>query len=658
MGAQVARQVGAAALSAGLLAAAPIKPQVQPALIVTQLPPGTAAEKAGPRSGGMLAADWGHGARIVLVKHGRLVKVLTSDFHSAADPEVSFDGKRLLFAGQKEAGARWAIYEMDVDGSGARQVFATEDDLRQPAYLPTVFTIVADATRGTEPREHIAVVRILHDQQNEHGDAPTSAVYSVKLDGSQPRRLTFGLSNQMDPTVLRDGRLVYASWQRATLARGYAGRIALVGVHPDGMDPAVFADDEGQRIKAMPCAMTGADRLVVFVEADRVGWDGSGALAAVSLRRNRHSHRVIADASQGLFHSPAALPDGAVVAARRPADGSGTHGVVRVEPQTGRVEPVFDDPGFHDVQPRPIAPRLPPDRRSSAVKDPDEQGAATTATGPTVADAKLYGLNVYLNDLGADLPEGTIAALRVIEGLPIGATAFAPMASRRLVGEAPVERDGSFHVQIPAETPLQLQIVDRDGLALRTSGWLGVPYKGQQGCVGCHEDAERTPSNRFVDAIARPATNLLVPAAQRRTVDFRRDIQPIVSARCLSCHGEGAGLRLDGAPAAGLSPAYQALLAGLAERADGRVVGRYVHPGSARTSPLIWHLSGRNTARPWDGADAQAPFSPIPPFGSTLTDEERRLIGLWIDLGALYDAGSPPLADAAQPEAQTTGGAR
>jgi len=595
-------------------------------LVVTQLPVGTAAEKAGPRSDGMLSADYGDGGRLVLVTAGKVAKVLTAGFASAADPDVSFDGQHILFAAKKDAADRWAIYEMNADGSGRRQVFATDDDLREPTYLPTVYTIVADPNKGTEPREHIAFVRVLRGQRNEYGDAPVSALYSVKLDGTQPRRLTYSLSSHMDPTVLRDGRVVYASWQRATLDHGETGRIALVGVNPDGLDAEVFSADEGQRIKTMPCATPTSDRLVVFVESEKVGWDGAGSLASVSLRRNLHSYRRVTEAAAGLFHSPAALPDGTIVAARRPADGSGTHAIVRVDTLTGRVTTLFDDPAFHDIQPRPVAPRQKPDRRSSAIKDPDEGRSDRTVAptqnaqpGSTVLDGKIYGLNVYLNDLGHDLEPGTIARLRVIEGVPGQANGDRPVAppTRRLVGEAPVERDGSYHVVVPAEVPLQLQILDRDGLALRTSGWVWVPYKGQQGCVGCHEDAELTPQNRFVDAIARPANQLTLPPEQRRTVDFRHDIQPIVESRCVSCHGQASGVRLNGA--------YETLQP-----------GRYVHPGQARTSPVVWHLFGSNKARPWDSVAATLPAKPMP-MGAELSHDERTLFVEWIDLGALWD---------------------
>jgi cytochrome c553 len=246
--------------------------------------------------------------------------------------------------------------------------------------------------------------------------------------------------------------------------------------------------------------------------------------------------------------------------------------------------------------------------------------------------------------------------LRVLEGLPRreGEAAASPLATRRLLGEAPVADDGSFQVQIPANVPVQLQILDGDGLALRSGAWIWARNHFNQGCVGCHEDPERTPPNRFVKALVSPAPQLTLPVALRRTVDYRHEVAPIVAARCVACHGEGGkppDLRAEpGAPeagAAGTTPdtAYRTLLE------------RFVQPGRARASRLIWHLFGRNTSRPWDPESASRDISTIPGGGQPLTDEERRTIVEWIDMGAAWDAKPSVLqADGAAPAPAATGG--
>lgn len=610
-------------LTSGALARgrpAPGRAVASPAtLVLTQLPAGPAA-RGEPLAGGTLRAGSGEGGRVVLVPPSGPPRVLSAGLASAADPDVSFDGTRVVFAGKKTASDPWCLWEVNADGTGLRKVTCGKGDCRQPVHLSTVHTITATST---EPWVQVAFTGTSGDESNESNEAgvgPSTAIWSVKLDGTALRRLTWNLSNDMDPVVLPDGRIVYASWQRHSLSRGPNGRVVLLGIHEDGMDPQVYAGDEGLRVKQMPSPTAGG--LVVFVEADSVAGDGGGSLARVSQRRPLHSYRRITTEAEGLFHSPSPLPDGRVLVSHRPAGGEGTYGVYRLDPATGTREKAFDDPAWHDVQARLLAPRPVPDGRSSVVRDDDRLG-------------KLYAVDVSISDLGPKaFPRGTARRLRVLEGVPprAGVASHPPLAVRRFLGEVPLEEDGSFHVQVPANTPVQLQLVDADGLALRSSAWIWTRNHANQGCVGCHEDPERTPPNRLAKALEAPAAVLDLPVALRRTVDFRHDVAPLVASRCLACHGEGgASPRLYGAPegasAAAPSRDYESLLAAA------------VVPGEARRSPLVWHLLGRNTSRPWDGDEARKPFRAVP-GGEALPAGEKRTFIEWIDLGALWDAGA------------------
>ncbi len=581
-------------------------------LVVTQAPaaPGTPAARAG----GVLRAEWGAGARIVRVSPEGVVRVLTPGFESAADPEVSFDGRRILFAGRKDAGSPWCIWEMGADGSGARRVTCGRGDARSPLYEPPVFTLTP---KDTARSDRVAFVGADGSDSNEYGAGANTSLYSSQLDGSDLQRLTYNLSNDMDPVVLPDGRVVFAAWIRHSLERGPQGRVVLMGTNLDGTDCQIFSGDEGLRVKQMPTATS--DGLVVFVEADAVEGDGSGSLASVSLRRNLHSYRRLTAERDGLFHSPSALPDGRLLVSWRPGAGAGTFGVYRLDPATGRREKVFDDPGWHDIQARRLAPRAAPDARSSVVKEDDPMGT-------------LFALDVSINDLGpGSFPPGTAKTLRLLEGLPRGpGPAVPPLAPRRLLGEIPIAADGSFQVQVPADTPLELQVLDPDGLALRSSGWVWARPHANQGCVGCHEDPERTPPNRFVDAVRTPAPVLDPPPEKRRSVDFRRDVMPILRANCFRCHGEGGRApRLDGPaePENGPNRAYRSLLSA------------YVVPGVARRSRVIWHVFGRNTSRPWDGDDWMKEVVRMPFGKEPLAPEDRRTLVEWIDYGAPWGGG-------------------
>ena len=626
-------------------------------LVLTQLPTGTEWERRGAGlAHGMLPAPYGNGARILVISPDGATRVLTSAFHSACDPEISFDGRRMLFAAKRSATDPWNIYEMAVDGSSIRQITRGVGNCRSPAYQATLYTIVSK-----EPWYQITFVSDAAGTMNEDGSGPATHLYSCKLDGSAVRRLTYNLSSDWDPFLMEDGRLLFASWQRSRPVDDLLGRVLLFAVNIDGADFSLFADPAGRRIKHMPCVSAGG--LVVFVEADRVPWDGAGQLACVTMRRPLHSYRPITRADDGLFHSPSPLPDGAILVSRRPHRG-GTHAVGRLDPETGRWQTVFDDPGYHDIQAQCVYPRPKADGRSSVVMEQDPQGRK-------YPNGKLYCLNVYLTDLEkrAWLPAGTVKRLRVLEGIPLraaaqdtrplsgkaeagarpGATAngLAPVSQRRLLGEIDVCDDGSFHLTVPANTPIELQILDGDGLALRSCGWIWVKNREPRGCIGCHEDGELVPENVFVEAVGRPSIPLTLPPLRRRTVDFRRDVMPIIERKCVPCHGPGgAPPRLGGGAATAtrarskgpFNQAYESLLAPDASAEARTARGRYVHPGRARTSPLIWHLFGRNTSRPWDGDAIERPVKPIAAHEvEPLTDDERRTFVEWVDLGALWN---------------------
>jgi len=624
----------------------PLQNYIEQPFVVTQLPVGTPAEKQAATAGGMLRANFGDGARLVIVSgfgEDVSVKVISEGFHSACEPEISFDASHILLAGKRAATDQWNIFEMTVDGAEVRQITDNLGDCRSPSYQATLYTL-----DSPKPWYQLTFVGSHEGVLNECGVGPATSLYSCKLDGSAVRRLTFNLSGDMDPFIMYDGRVLYASWQRSTLTRGFLGRVTLFGINIDGTDCAVFCAEEGKRIKHMPCTTTKG--LAVFVEADGVLWDGAGTLACVSLQRPLHSYRQITKESDGLFHSPYPLPDGRILVSRRPADGSGTHGIYQLDPSTGQFGLIFDDSDYHDIQAKAVYRRAEPDGRSTVVSEEDPNG-------------KLYCLNVYISDLEQPqwIPNGTVKRLRVLEGIPVTSdvmdaprqaavgssvqrrSGIPPLAQRRILGEIPVEEDGSFNIEIPANTPVELQTLDSSGMALRTCSWIWVKNYEPRGCIGCHEDGELTPENVLAKALVRPSIKLTLPAERRRAVDFRRNVMPIIAKKCVRCHADtSSALQLtpDAAPVARATKnayfnrSYESLLAS-GSQPD---TGKYVHPCRARTSPLIWRIFGRNTSRPWDKTHSRESLQQMPPPGAeALTEEEKRTFVEWIDTGALWD---------------------
>ena len=79
-----------------------------------------------------------------------------------------------------------------------------------------------------------------------------------------------------------------------------------------------------------------------------------------------------------------------------------------------------------------------------------------------------------------------------------------------MLGEADVERDGSFFLEVPARTPLRLETLDEKGDILQAmTSWVWVMPRERRGCIGCHEDRELTPPNRHVFALRKEPVKMV-----------------------------------------------------------------------------------------------------------------------------------------------------
>src|SRR5687767_7495116 len=116
----------------------------------------------------------------------------------------------------------------------------------------------------------------------------------------------------------------------------------------------------------------------------------------------------------------------------------------------------------------------------------------------------------------------------------------------------------------------------------------------------------------FCGPAARAEDEAMLPPAASRSVDFAKDIQPILQKNCYSCHGAEAqegGLRLD--------QKKRAL--------EGGDSGAEIVAGKSAESRLVRLIAGIDEE-----------FGQMPPDGKgkPLSAEEIGLVRAWIDQGA------------------------
>jgi hypothetical protein len=204
----------------------------------------------------------------------------------------------------------------------------------------------------------------------------------------------------------------------------------------------------------------------------------------------------------------------------------------------GGREFIYEDPKVASFSPIPIRQRV----------RPHALPAATPANAP--GDATLYIQNVALtrNDPDKKIKPGMIKAIR-INALGVQPRADRPPCSmtvpveipKKVLGTVPIAADGSVYFKVPAETSLQMQILDENGRAVLTEKSLFYLQKGEsRSCIGCHEPELISPPV-LIDRDGQPRVPLaLTPPAgpqYKGGLSFMRTVQPVLDRYCISCHG-------------------------------------------------------------------------------------------------------------------------
>ena len=141
--------------------------------------------------------------------------------HDVSDPEVSYDGKRLLFsmqAPQWQNNTTWNIFEYDIEGKTLTRLvvddtLANAGDDTDPAYLPDG-RIVFSSNRQKGTREKmVAEGKVQPYAYRDEYEREASMVLHV-LDPSLQKitQISFNQSHDRNPTVLMSGQIMFARW--------------------------------------------------------------------------------------------------------------------------------------------------------------------------------------------------------------------------------------------------------------------------------------------------------------------------------------------------------------------------------------------------------------------------------------------------------------
>ena len=548
------------------------------------------------------------------------------------------------------------LFELSLESGAIRQLTSGEWSDLDPAYTPGGDIVFVSERCGTSL------------QCNEYDKDETSCnLYVMRPDGSGIRRMSANKDGDYLPHCLDNGMIAYTRWEYHE--RSWALIQSIWVVRPDGTG----ADALFKQHFANPWALEemrsipGSGKLVAIAA-------GHHTLPVGPLVTVDHRKGINAPAGIGIvtpdIQPPEGVMDGVPVPEGGVSDGDGfygtpwalseqtflvsyTHGNKTTEPAGyglyvvdvfGNKELICRDPAISCFYPVPLRSRpIPP-------------------VLPEMVDLTQKEAVCVVSDIGhgsPEIPAGKIRYLRIAEpvGWPYDNTRGGmrygedhryggPGAERknltnwtpvRILGDVPVQPDGSVRFRVPADTAVYFQLLDENRMELRRMRSFISFQPGEfRGCVGCHESRNGAPvqSGRLAADASNQCIPLISPPWGDRPVSFLRDVQPLLDKHCLQCHG---GLK----PAAGLD------FSGGLISFDAEVAG-YGHNRAYETI-LANNLVAMSSARAQD-ASITPPFA----YGSLksrlvetldgknhservrMTPEERLSLTLWIDANAPY----------------------
>ena len=127
----------------------------------------------------------------------RLTVLMEDALGGFRDPRVHYDGGKILFSYRKGSTHHYHLCEVNVDGSGFRQLTFGDCDDIDPEYLPDGGIVFA----SSRCNRFVACNRV-----------PAAIIYRMDADGGNIRRLSANTISEDRPAVLPDGRIIYTRW--------------------------------------------------------------------------------------------------------------------------------------------------------------------------------------------------------------------------------------------------------------------------------------------------------------------------------------------------------------------------------------------------------------------------------------------------------------
>ncbi|MHC4406947.1 MAG: hypothetical protein ACYTG0_45605, partial [Planctomycetota bacterium] len=322
-----------------------------------------------------------------------------------ASPEISWDGRRVIFSRRGQRDPWWHVWEVGVDGSNLRQLTHGPHHDVGPAYLPDGRIVFSSTRSGI---------------RDEYHGYQCNALYVMRADGTSPERIATNAGRDNEPAVLCDGRIAFCR-----LEMFYARiktELTLHAVHSDGTQDVVLYGPERRsywhdldyglrsRIGTVENpTMFGVLRMTQpqpMPDGRHVVVATQGGLALVGPHRDRETI-ITPENKTRVYTTPFPLPDGRILCAATPKELDHDRidlGLYLLDPATRALDLVYNDPATAEFEPRPLLARPQPAVRGDRTK-------------PHAYTGRFVCSSVFVTQ-EAEVPlRGRL--VRLIEGMPL-----------------------------------------------------------------------------------------------------------------------------------------------------------------------------------------------------------------------------------------------
>lgn len=541
---------------------------------------------------------------------------------SIADLKLHWDGDRAMFT-QTMSDNRWNVFEVKLNNADCKKLIDNpEPDLEfyDGTYLPDG-RIIANSNIGYQGVPCV------------NGSDPVGNMVLYTPQSKNLRRLTFDQDANWNPVIMNNGRVMYTRWEYTDLTHYYT-RIVM-NMNPDGTEQkalygsgSMFPNStfDVQPLPGYASAFVGiisghhgvarSGRLILFDPA-KARKGVAGMLQEIPHRNRPIVEEVkdrLVDGVWPQFIKPSPLNDTYFLVAAK-LDKNDLWGIYLVD-KFDNVTCLHKMEGEGYISPIAVRKTVTPPAIPDWVKLDDKQ-------------ATVFIQDIYEGEGLKGIPRGTVKSLR----LHAYEYAYVQTQSdhnwhgiqsgwdiKRMLGTVPVEEDGSVIFKIPANTPVSIQPLDKDGVAVQ---WMRSWLTGQPGeivsCVGCHEDQNQIVIPKRVIASQKAPHALTPPEGGTRSFTFDLEVQPILDRACIACHnGEGKAFDLRGGKkdGRGYGTSYLNLHPYVHRQGgEGDMVVLYPYEYHPNTSELVRLLKKGH-------------------YNVQLTDAEWRKIYNWIDYNA------------------------